>query len=114
MTTMIKPIKRSVALVCFLVIVSGLELEAKSSITGDQSADVIFIGDHIITVDSGSVDVTAVAVAGQEIIATGSAEEILKLKNNNFINVHVRAHVRVLLYRNGKKFLFLESFLLYF
>ena len=74
MTTMIKPIKRSVALVCFLVIASGLELEAKSSITGDQSADVIFIGDHIITVDSASVEVTAVAVAGQEIIATGSAE----------------------------------------
>ena len=80
---MIKPIKRSVALVCFLVIASGLELEAKSSITGDQSADVIFIGDHIITVDSASVDVTAVAVAGQEIIATGSAEEILKLKKSS-------------------------------
>ena len=80
---MIKPIKRSVALVCFLVIASGLELEAKSSITGDQSADVIFIGDHIITVDSASVEVTAVAVAGQEIIATGSAEEILKLKKSS-------------------------------
>ena len=86
MTTMIKPIKRSVALVCFLAIVSGLELEAKSSITGDQSADVIFIGDHIITVDSASIDVTAVAVAGQDIIATGSAEEI---STNFFISLPV-------------------------
>ena len=83
MTTMIKPIKRSVALVCFMVLAAGLELEAKSSITEDQSADVIFIGDHIITVDSASIDVTAVAVAGQEIIATGSAEEILKLKKSS-------------------------------
>ena len=83
MTTMIKPIKRSVALVCFMVLAAGLELEAKSSITEDQSADVIFIGDHIITVDSASINVTAVAVAGQEIIATGSAEEILKLKKSS-------------------------------
>ena len=51
-----------------------------SAIADDRSADVIFIGDHIITVDSASAKVAAVAVAGQDIIATGSAEEILKLK----------------------------------
>jgi predicted amidohydrolase YtcJ len=49
----------------------------------DQSADIIFIGDHIITVDSTAVNVTAVAVAGQNIVATGSAEEVLKLKKSS-------------------------------
>ena len=49
----------------------------------DQSADIIFIGDHIITVDSTAVNVAAVAVAGQNIVATGSAEEVLKLKKSS-------------------------------
>ena len=49
----------------------------------DQSADIIFIGDHIITVDSTAVNVTAVAVAGQNIVATGSAEEVLRLKKSS-------------------------------
>ena len=47
----------------------------------EQSADIIFIGDHIITVDAASINVTAVAVAGQKIVATGPAERNFKIKN---------------------------------
>ena len=82
-TKMIVPIKKSSFLICLLVLASGFEPEAMSAITDDQSADIIFIGDHIITVDSASAKVTAVAVAGPDIVATGSAEEILKLKKKS-------------------------------
>ena len=80
---MIVPIKKSSFLICLLVLASGFESEAMSAIADDRSADIIFIGDHIITVDSASAKVTAVAVAGQDILATGSAEEILKLKKKS-------------------------------
>ena len=80
---MIVSIKKSSFLICLLVLVSGFEPEAMSATTDDRSADVIFIGDHIITVDSASAKVAAVAVAGQDIVATGSAEEILKLKKKS-------------------------------
>jgi len=80
---MIVTTKKSVILICLLLMASGFKLEAMSTILDGQSADVIFIGEHIITVDSASVDVTAVAVAGQDIIATGSAEDILKLKKSS-------------------------------
>ena len=82
-TKMIVPIKKSSFLICLLVLASGFEPEAMSAIADDLSADVIFIGDHIITVDSASSKVTAVAVAGRDIVATGSAEEILKLKKKS-------------------------------
>ena len=82
-TKMIVPIKKSSFLICLLVLASGFEPEAISAIADDRSADIIFIGDHIITADSASAKVSAVAVAGQDIIATGSAEEILKLKKNS-------------------------------
>ena len=54
-----------------------------NAVAGEQTADIIFIGDHIITVDAASVGVTAVAVAGQNIVATGPAKEILKLKTSS-------------------------------
>ncbi len=80
---MILLVKKSVVLICLLMLASGFEPKAMNAVAGEQSADIIFIGDHIITVDATSVDVTAVAVAGQDIIATGSAEEILKLKKKS-------------------------------
>ncbi len=72
--------KKSAVLICLLVLASGFESKAMSAIADDRSADVIFIGDHIITVDSASVNVTAVAVACQDIVATVSADEILNFK----------------------------------
>ena len=72
--------KKSAVLICLLVLASGFGPKVMSAVTGDRLADVIFIGDHIITIDSASAKVAAVAVAGQDIVATGSVEEILKLK----------------------------------
>jgi len=82
-TKMTVPIKKSVILICLLVLASGFQSKAMSATADDRSADIIFIGDHIITVDSASMGVTAVAVAGQDIVATGSTEEILKLKKSS-------------------------------
>ncbi len=42
----------------------------------DQVADIIFIGDHITTMDESQI--TAVAVIGDRIAATGNQQEILK------------------------------------
>tara|TARA_B100001765_G_scaffold13820_1_gene8111 strand:- start:69 stop:1823 length:1755 start_codon:yes stop_codon:yes gene_type:complete len=82
-TKMIVPVKKSVALICLLMLASGFEPKAMNAVAGEQTADIIFIGDHIITVDAASVGVTAVAVAGQNIVATGPAKEILKLKTSS-------------------------------
>ena len=75
---MILPVKKSVVLICLLMLAPGFEPKAMNAVAGEQSADIIFIGDHIITVDAASVGVTAVAVAGQNIVATGPAKEVLK------------------------------------
>ncbi len=80
---MILLVKKSVVLICLLMLASGFEPKAMNAVAGEQSVDIIFIGDHIITVDATSVDVTAVAVAGQNIVATGPAKEILKLKTSS-------------------------------
>jgi len=82
-TKMIVPVKKSVALICLLMLASGFEPKAMNAVAGEQTADIIFIGDHIITVDAASVGVTAVAVADQNIVATGPAKEILKLKTSS-------------------------------
>ena len=80
---MILPVKKSVVLICLLMLAPGFEPKAMNAVAGEQSADIIFIGDHIITVDAASVGVTAVAVAGQNIVATGPAKEVLKLKTSS-------------------------------
>jgi len=80
---MIVLVKKSVALICLLMLASGFEPKAMNAVAGEQTADIIFIGDHIITVDAASVGVTAVAVAGQNIVATGPAKEVLKLKTSS-------------------------------
>jgi len=46
-----------------------------------QFADLIFIGDNIVTMDDSQV--TAVAVRGDRIIATGSNLEIMQLRNES-------------------------------
>ncbi|SVC06065.1 uncharacterized protein METZ01_LOCUS258919, partial [marine metagenome] len=80
---MIFPVKKSVVLLCLFMLAPSFEPKSMNAVAGEQSADIIFIGDHIITVDATSVDVTAVAVTGQNIVATGPAKEVLKLKNNS-------------------------------
>ena len=80
---MIVPIKKSAVFICLFLLASGCGPKTMLAIADDRSADVIFIGDHIITVDAAFAGVAAVAVTGQNIVATGSAEEILKLKNSS-------------------------------
>lgn len=46
-----------------------------------QPADIIFLGEHIITMDDSLV--TAVAVTGETITATGDAEDILRLRGGD-------------------------------
>lgn len=43
-----------------------------------QNADIIFVGENIITMDEPAVD--AVAIIGERIAATGKAEDILKMR----------------------------------
>jgi len=94
-TKMIVLTKKPVILICLLVLASGFESKAMSAITDDRSADIIFIGDHIITVDSASAKVAAVAVAGQDIVATGSVEEVLKLKKSSTRVIELRDNALV-------------------
>lgn len=43
-----------------------------------QDADIIFIGQHIITVDEDTAAATAVAIKGEKILAVGDQEAVLK------------------------------------
>ena len=75
-------IKTTRSLIVFLIGILGLIPITYSNPLNTSSADIIFIGQHIITMDSSS-DVTAVAVAGTKIIATGSSKEVIKLKGKS-------------------------------
>ena len=75
-------IKITRSLIVFLIGILGLIPITYSNPLNTSSADIIFIGQHIITMDSSS-DVTAVAVAGTKIIATGSSKEVIKLKGKS-------------------------------
>ena len=57
-----------------------------------QTADLIFVGENIITMDESAVD--AVAVIGERIAATGKAEEILNLRGpqTRVVELGDRAH----------------------
>ena len=66
-----------------LVIIVGAVLGACSPAEQNlgEFADLIFIGDNIITMDN--TNVSAVAIRGDRIIATGNEMEILPLQNNS-------------------------------
>jgi len=53
-----------------------------------QDADLIFLGDHIITMDDSSI--TAVAVRGDRIVATGDAATVLPLQGEQTRVVRLR------------------------
>ena len=75
-------IKTTRSLIVFLIGILGLIPITYSNPLNTSSAAIIFIGQHIITMDSSS-DVTAVAVAGTKIIVTGSSKEVIKLKGKS-------------------------------
>ena len=61
-----------------LIAISGCQPSAQNDLTDVVAADLIFTGEHIITMDPDSPSVEAVAVAGQEIIAAGNLEAVLR------------------------------------
>jgi predicted amidohydrolase YtcJ len=67
---------RNSILILICVILSSCSPSEEGDI---EFADIIFVGDNIVTMDDS--EVTAVAVRGDRIIATGSRSEILALRN---------------------------------
>ncbi len=47
-----------------------------------ENADVIYLGDNIITVDESNQNADAVAIKGERIIAVGKRSKVLKFKND--------------------------------
>ncbi len=47
---------------------------------GDGPADIVFLGDHIVTMDPAQASVEAVAVRGERITAAGPREQVLELR----------------------------------
>ncbi|MDP6652835.1 MAG: amidohydrolase [Gammaproteobacteria bacterium] len=67
---------------CFiLILLLGIIACSPADQQSVQFADLIFIGDNIVTMDDSQV--TAVAVRGDRIIATGSDSEIMQLRDES-------------------------------
>ncbi len=66
--------------VFILIVICGCQPRPTDSSVVVTPADIIFLGDHIITLDAAAPAVTAVAVAGQEIIGTGRIDDMLRHK----------------------------------
>ena len=64
-----------VALACML----GIGLSG----CADSSADTIFFGDNIVTMDPDQPTVEAVAVRGETIVAAGSIDEVMALEGGS-------------------------------
>lgn len=73
---------RILALLTTVVLATGCQAPDPDSAGASGTADIIFVGEHIITVDETAADAEAVAVAGEQIIAVGSVEEVLRLKSD--------------------------------
>lgn len=63
------------------VLSAGLLLSAASTNLAAQQADIIFAGENIITMDSSAV--TAVAVRGDRILASGSRADVFELRGDD-------------------------------
>lgn len=61
-----------------LIVLSGCQPQSSDPSADVAAADIIFTGDHIITLEPDLPTVAAVAVAGREIIATGSLDDVLR------------------------------------
>jgi predicted amidohydrolase YtcJ len=63
-----------------LILVLGCQAPEPENADEVRAADIIFTGEHIITLDDSVPTVDAVAVAGQEILAIGNLDDILRHK----------------------------------
>ena len=77
MTQIIQIIKRPLSFTALILLISCGPGGQNTGQEPVPTADLIFVGDHIITMDDS--EVTAVAVIGDRIAATGRAEEILSM-----------------------------------
>ncbi|MFT5500794.1 MAG: putative amidohydrolase YtcJ, partial [Woeseiaceae bacterium] len=71
---------RLFALFTAAVLATGCQGPESEADQESGAADIIFIGDHIITLDEAAPDAEAVAVAGQQIVAVGSIDEVLQFR----------------------------------
>ena len=60
-----------------------------------RAADIIFTGEHIIAMDDSSPAIYAVAVADQEILATGNLEDVLRHKTGATRVVELGEHALI-------------------
>jgi predicted amidohydrolase YtcJ len=63
-----------------VIVVLACTLGIGLSGCGDSSADTIFFGDNIVTMDPDQPTVEAVAVRGETIVAAGSMEDVMALE----------------------------------
>jgi len=63
-----------------VIVVLACTLGIGLSGCGDSSADTIFFGDNIVTMDPGQPTVEAVAVRGETIVAAGSMDDVMALE----------------------------------
>ena len=59
-----------------------LSLCLLQSATAVASADIIFLGNNIVTVDAANADADAVAVKDQHIVAVGKEARVLQRKGD--------------------------------
>jgi predicted amidohydrolase YtcJ len=71
---------RIFVLCTMLVLLPGCQAPESDTADEVRAADIIFTGEHIITLDDSSPAVDAVAIAGREILATGNLEDVLRHK----------------------------------
>jgi len=88
-------INQSIGLLSLVLFIVSCQQQIPHSAIDSRAADIIFVGDHIITVDDSRSGVTAVAVAGQDILATGKKEDILKLRNKETQIIELGEHALV-------------------
>ena len=66
-----------------VIVVLACTLGIGLSGCGDSSADTIFFGDNIVTMDPDQPTVEAVAVRGETIVAAGSMEDVMALEGGS-------------------------------
>lgn len=73
--------RKILSIFAILIVLLGCQQSPPDTTAVVLSADIIFTGDHIISLDTDAPTVTAVAVSGQKIVATGNRDDILQLRS---------------------------------
>jgi len=68
--------KRLFVLMVLAVSIAGCSEREEQVVTAEEPADILFLGDHILTVDPDTEGATGVAVRGGTIVAVGSKSDV--------------------------------------